>query len=117
MSNLIKHLASKMSKLELENHAATKPIHEGSNRNQSPFRRPFQPQNFLQHPRKNLDDQNVQYPLNNFTNENQQEDQDDCDDINMIGGPSKDTFLNLSEYEDQLMIKILLDNEEGDVFL
>ena len=43
MSNIIKHLASKMSKLELENRNTRKPIQEGGNRNPTPFTRPFQP--------------------------------------------------------------------------
>ena len=59
----------------------------------------------------------MQPPLSNFAGENQQEDEENHDDINLIGGPSKDTFLTLSEYEDQLMINIFLDNEEGDVLV
>lgn len=47
MSNLLKHLASKMLKMELENHATQKPIQEGNNKNLTPFRRPFQPQKKL----------------------------------------------------------------------
>jgi N6-adenosine-specific RNA methylase IME4 len=47
MSNIIKHLASKMSKLELENRNTRKPIQEGVNRNPTPFRRPFQPTQIL----------------------------------------------------------------------
>ena len=67
MSNLIKHLTSKMSKLELENRVVVRPTHEGMNRNQVPFRRPFQPQQILQRDRRNLDDQKVQPPLDNFS--------------------------------------------------
>ena len=96
MSNIIKHLASKMSKLELENRNTRKPIQEGGNKNPTPFRRPFQPSQILQHPRKNPEDQNVQHPLNNFVDENQHEEEDEGDDINMIRGPAKDTCLTLS---------------------
>ena len=81
MSNIIKHLASKMSKLELENRITGKPIQEGVNRNSTPLRRPFQPTQILQCPRKNLEDQNVQHPLNNFVDENQHEEEDEVDDI------------------------------------
>ena len=116
MSNLIKHLASKMSKLELENRAIARPTQNEGNRNQAPFRRPFQPQQIMQRPRRNPHDQNVQPPLNNFAGENQQEDEENHD-INLIEGPSKDTYLTLSVYEDQLMINIFSDNEEGDVLV
>ena len=71
----------------------------------------------MQCPRRNPDDQNVQPPLNNFAGENQQEDEENHDDINLIEGPSKDTFFTLSEYEDQLMLNIFSDNEEGDVLI
>ena len=70
MSNLIKYLASKKLKLELENRLAFIPIQNEGNRNQAPFRRAFQPQQILQRPRTNPDDQNVQPPLKNFAKEN-----------------------------------------------
>ena len=95
-----------MSKLELENRNTGKPIQEGGNRNPTPFRRPFQPSQILQRPRKNPEDQNVQHPLNNFVDENQHEEEDEGDDINMIGGPAEDTCLTLSEYEDQMMLNV-----------
>ena len=41
MSNLMKHLASKMSKLEVENKPVARPPPDGLNRNPMPFRRPF----------------------------------------------------------------------------
>ena len=59
MSNLIKHLASKMSKVELENRVVARPTQNEGNRNQAPFRRPFQPQQIMQRPKRNPDDQNV----------------------------------------------------------
>lgn len=77
MSNLINHLASKMSKLEVDSHSATKPIQDGGNRNQAPYRKPFQPQQIMQCPRRNLEDQNVQPPLNNFAGENKQEEDEE----------------------------------------
>ena len=43
MSNLMKHLASKMSKLEVENRPAIRPPPDGLNRNPMPFRRSFPP--------------------------------------------------------------------------
>lgn len=106
-----------MSKLELENQAAARPMQNEGNRNQGPFRRPFQPQQIMQRPKRNPDDQNVQPPLNNFADENHQGDEENHDDINLIEGPSEDTFLSLSEYEDQLMLKIFSDNEEGDILV
>ena len=113
MSNIIKHLASKMSKLELENRNTGKPIQEGGNINPTPFRRPFQLAQILQCPRKNPEDQNVQHPLNNFVDENQHE---QGDDINMMGGLVEDTCLTLSEYEDQLMLNVFPDEDNGEVF-
>ena len=71
MSNLMKHLASKMSKLEVENRPAARPPPDGPNRNHMPFRRPFPPQQILQRDRRNLDDQRVQRPMNYFVDENQ----------------------------------------------
>ena len=44
MSNLMKHLASKMSKLEVENRPAARPPPDGLNINPMPFRRRFPPQ-------------------------------------------------------------------------
>lgn len=70
MLNLMKHLASKMSKLEVENRPAARPLPDVPNRNPMPFRRPFPPQQILQRDRRNLDDQTVQPPLNNFVDEN-----------------------------------------------
>lgn len=86
MSNLIKHLTSKMYKLELENKVVVRPTHEGMNINQVPFRRPFQPQQILKKDRSNLDDQKVQPPLNNFAGENQQDHEEEYDEIHLIGG-------------------------------
>ena len=71
MSNLIKELASNMSKLEVENKPAARVNQNEANRNQAPFRRPFQPQQILQCPRRNVDDQNFQPLLNNFVEEEQ----------------------------------------------
>ena len=71
MSNLIKELAFKMKKLEFENKPATRANQNEDNRNQAPFRRPCQPQQILQRLRRNVDDQNVQPPLNNFVEEKQ----------------------------------------------
>lgn len=76
MSNLIKELSSKMTKLELENKPAARVNQNEANRNQAPFRRPFQPQKILQHLRRNVDDQNVQPLFNNFAEEEQQEHQE-----------------------------------------
>ena len=101
-----------MSKLELENRNTGKPIQEDVNRNPLPFRRPFQPTQILQHPRKNPEDQNVQHPLNNFVDENQHEEGDEGDDINMMGGLAEDTCLTLSEYEDQLMLNAFPDEDD-----
>ena len=56
MSNLMKHLASKMSKLEVENRPAARRPPGIPNRNLVPFRRPFPPQKSLQRDRRNLDD-------------------------------------------------------------
>ena len=56
MTNLIKDLASKMTKLELENRPVVSPIQNEGNRNQAPFRRPIQPQQILQFPRRNPND-------------------------------------------------------------
>lgn len=72
MSNLMKHLASKMSKLEVENRLAARPPPDGPNKNPMPFRRPFSPQQIFQRDRRNLDDQRVQLTLNNYVDENQQ---------------------------------------------
>ena len=47
MSNLIKELASKMSKLEVENKPTARANQNEVNRNQAPFKRPFQPQQIL----------------------------------------------------------------------
>ena len=47
MSNLMKHLASKMSKLEVENRPAARSPPDGPKKNPMPFRRPFQPQHIL----------------------------------------------------------------------
>ena len=116
MSNIIKHLVSKMSKLELEKRNTRKPIQEGANRNPTPFRRPSQPSQILQRPRKNPKDQNVQHPLNNFVDENQHEEEDEGDDNNMIGEPAEDACLTLSEYEDQLMLNVFPDQDNGEVF-
>ena len=88
MSNLIKYIASKMSKLELENRSVVRPIQNEGNRNQAPFRRPFQPQQILQRPRINLGDHNVQPPPNNFSEENQQEKEEEDEDINLVGETS-----------------------------
>lgn len=71
MSNLMKHLASKMSKLEVENRPAARPPSDGPNRNHMPLKRPFPPQEILQRDRRNLDNQRVQPPLNNYVDENQ----------------------------------------------
>lgn len=62
MSNLMKHLATKMLKLEVENRPAVRPPPDGPNRNPMPFRRPFPPQQILQRDRRNLDDQRVSNP-------------------------------------------------------
>lgn len=56
MSNLMKHLAFKMSNIEVENRPATRPPPDGLNKNPMPFRRPFPPQQILQRERRNLDD-------------------------------------------------------------
>ena len=114
MSNWIKDLASKLTKLELQNRLATRPIQNEGNRNQVPFRRPFQPQKHLQHPRRNLDDQNVQPPLNNIVEENQQEEWED-EYINLFGETSQSTCLTLQEYEDQSRINLFLDDQEAHI--
>ena len=44
MSNMIRELSSKMSKLEVENKPAIKANQNEANRNQAPFRRSFQAQ-------------------------------------------------------------------------
>ena len=54
--------------------------------------------------------------MNNFVDENQHEEEDEGDDINMMGGPSKDTCLTLSEYEGQLMLNVFPDEENGKCF-
>jgi hypothetical protein len=61
-----------MSKLEVENRLDARPPPDGININPMPFRRPFPPQQILQRERRNLDDQRVQPPLNNYVDENQQ---------------------------------------------
>ena len=112
MFNLIKHLTSKMSKLEMENRDIVRPTHEGMNINQVPFKGPFQPQQILQRDRRNLDDQKVQPPLNNFAGEIQQDHEEEHDEINLIVGPSQTTYLTQEEYEDQLRIHQFSDDEQ-----
>ena len=56
MSNFMKHLASKMSRLEVENRPTARPLPDGPNINPMLFRRPFPPQQILQRDRRNLDD-------------------------------------------------------------
>ena len=103
-----------MSKLELENKNTRKAIQEGGNRNPTSFRKPFHPPQILQQPRKPSEDQNVQHPLNNYADENRQVEEDDDDDINMIGGSAKDTCLTLGEYEGQMMLNVFPDTEGGE---
>lgn len=107
----MKHLVSKMSKLEVENRPAARPPPDGLNRNPMPFRRPFPPQQILQRERRNLDDQRVQRPLNNFVNENQQDLQEGQEEINQVGGHSIVNYLTQEEYENQLMIHQFCDSE------
>ena len=76
-----------------------------------PFRRPFPPQHILQRERRNLDDQRVQPPLNNFVNENQQDLQEGQEEINQVGRPLGVNYLTQEEYENQLMIHQFYDNE------
>lgn len=82
MSNLMKHLASKMSKLEVENRPAVRPPPDVLNRNLMPFRRPCPPQQILQRDRRNLDDQRIQPPLNNYVDENEQSLLEEQEEIN-----------------------------------
>ena len=99
MLNLMKHLASKMSKLEVENRPAARPPPDGPNRTPMPFRRPFPPQQILQRDRRNLDDQRVQPPLSNYVDENQQSLPQEQEEINQVGGPSMINYLTQEEYE------------------
>ena len=86
-----------------------------------PFRRPFPPQQILQRDRRNLDDQRVPPPLNNYVDENQQNISEEQEEINQVGGPSMINYLTQEEYENQLMIhqisdiesEILINNEEN----
>lgn len=71
----------------------------------------------MQRPRRNPEDQNVQPSLHHFAGENQQGDVDDHEDINLIVGASQSSCLTLREYEDQLMINIFSDEEDGDIYL
>ena len=112
----MKHLASKMSKLEVENRLAVRPPPDGSNRNPMPFRRPYPPQQILQRDRRNLDDQRVQPPLNNYVDENQQSLPEEQEDINQVGGPTMINYLTQEEYENQLMIHQILD-VEGEILI
>ena len=107
----MEHLASKMSKLEVENRPIARPPPDGPNRNPMPFRRPFPPQQILQRDRRNLDDQRVQSPLNNYVDENQQSLLEGKEEINQVGDPSVVNYLTQEEYENQLMIHQFSDNE------
>ena len=95
MSNLIKELASGMTKLELENKPAARANQNEENINQASFRRPFQPQKILQCPRRNVDDQNVQPPLYNFAEEEKQGNDEENEEINHVGENSQSTCLTL----------------------
>ena len=116
MSNLIKELASKITKLELENKLAARGNQNEANRNQAPFRRPFQPQQILQCPRRNVDDQNVQPPLNNFTEEEPQEHEEENEEINLVGETSQSTCLTLQEYEYQSRIYLFSDDDNVQIY-
>ena len=116
MSNLIKELASKMSKLEVENKLAARANQNESNRNQAPFRRPFQPQKILQRPRRNVDDKNVQPPLDNFVEEEQQGNEEENEEINHVGETSHSTCLKLQEYEDRSRICLFSDEMNAQIY-
>ena len=116
MSNLIKELASKMSKLEVENKPAARANQNEANRNQAPFRRPFQPQQILQCPKRNVDDQNVQPPLNNFVEEEKQGNEEENEEINHVGETSQSTCLTLQEYEDRSRICLFSDDMNAQIY-
>ena len=112
MFNLIKEIASKMSKLEVENKRAARDNQNEVNRNQAPFKRPFQPQKILQRPRRNFDDQNVQPPLNIFVEDEQQGNEE----INLVGETSQSTCLTFQEYEDRSRICLFSDDMNAQIY-
>ena len=114
MSNLIKGITSKLSKLEIENRVVARPPQEGKI-NVHQYKRPFQSQQIMQRETRPIDDQRVQPPLNNFVAENQQEDEEIEHEINFIGGLDQPSFLTLAEYEELFSIN-QLSNENGDIF-
>ena len=69
-----------------------------------PFRRPFPPQRIFQRDRRNLDDQRVHPPLNNYVDENQQSLTEEQEEMNRVGGPLVINYLTQEEYENQLML-------------
>ena len=53
--------------------------------------------------------------MNNYADENRQIEEDDDDDINMIGGSAEDTCLTIGEYEGQMMLNVFSDIKDGEV--
>ena len=99
MTSIMKHLAAKMSKLEIENRNNGKAMQESGNRKPAPFRKPFHSPWILQRPKKPTEDQNVHHPLNNYAKDDRQIEEDDDDGINMVGGSAEDSCLTIGEYE------------------
>ena len=97
-----------MSKLEVENKPAARANQNEANKNHDPFRRRFQPQQILQYPRRNTNDKNVQPPLNNFVEEQQEGNEQENEEINHVGEISQKTCLTLQEYDDRSRICFLM---------
>ena len=53
--------------------------------------------------------------MNNYAEDNRQIEEDDDDDINMIGGSTEDTCLTIGEYKGQMMLNVFPDTEDGEV--
>ena len=78
--------------------------------------RPFQPQQILQRPRRNVDYQNFQHPLNNFAEEQQQGNKEKNEEINLVGETSQSTCLTLQEYEDRSRICLFSDDVNAQIY-
>ena len=104
MSNLIKGITTNLSKLDIENKLVVQPYQEGVNRNIVQYRKQYSPPQILQRERKGNDDQRIQPPLNNYSQEVIKEDEEMEHEINLIGRSLQSAFLNRDEYEQQVAI-------------
>ena len=111
MANLIKGITTKFSKVDIENKPVAWPYQEGVNRNVVQYRKQYPPPpQILQWERRGNDNQRVQPPLNNYSQEVIKEDEEMEHEINMIGGYLQSSFLNKDEYEQQVAINQISDH-------